>query len=72
MLRYWKKLGEILAWINTRIILTLIFYGVLTPIGLWLRLTGKDLLQLKRKPSLKSYWLESVGRLDKNQLTKQY
>src|SRR2546423_1610534 len=34
-----------------RILLTLLFLLVLTPLGLFLRLLGKDLLQLKRDPS---------------------
>ncbi|PIR57160.1 MAG: hypothetical protein COU72_02425 [Parcubacteria group bacterium CG10_big_fil_rev_8_21_14_0_10_41_35] len=66
------KLGSILGWTTTRIILVLIFYFIITPIGWWLRLTGKDLLQLKTQKQTKSYWRVAVGRMDKNQLLKQY
>ncbi len=38
----WMKLGHILGWINTRIILGIIFYGLVTPMGLVMRLMGKD------------------------------
>jgi len=68
----WTKLGSILGWITTRITLILIFFGVLTPIGWWLRLTVKDLLRLKTQKQTKSYWRTAVGRVDKNQLTKQW
>ena len=36
-----------LGWVNTRIILTLVYYLVVTPIGLMMRLLRKDLLNLK-------------------------
>jgi hypothetical protein len=39
-----------------RILLTLIFLLVLTPLGLLLRLMGKDLLRLKLDPSAQTYW----------------
>ena len=37
-------------------LLTVLFLLVLTPLGLLLRLTGKDLLRLRRSPEAKSYW----------------
>ena len=38
----WMKIGHLLGWINTRILLGVIFYGLITPIGLVMRLFGKD------------------------------
>ncbi|MBS0286857.1 MAG: sxtJ [Proteobacteria bacterium] len=38
----WMKLGHYLGWINTRIILGVIFYVLITPMGLFMRLFGKD------------------------------
>ena len=38
----WMKVGHILGWVNTRIILGIIFYGLVTPMGLVMRLMGKD------------------------------
>lgn len=40
----------------SQVILVLLFVFVLTPLGLVLRLMGKDLLQLKRDPQAASYW----------------
>ncbi len=37
-------------------LLVLFFFVVITPMGLFLRLLGKDLLQLKLEPTSKSYW----------------
>jgi len=39
-----------------RVMLTLFFFVVVTPLGLLLRLMGKDLLQLKRNPADKTWW----------------
>ena len=36
------RIGQILGWINTRILLDVIFYGSITPMELFLRLLGKD------------------------------
>ena len=43
--RVWMALGALLGWINTRIILGVIFFGLVTPIGIVLRLTGRDPMQ---------------------------
>jgi len=50
----WMHFAFILAWINTRIILIIMFYVILTPIGLFMRLFRKDLLERKRR--LQTYW----------------
>ena len=49
--------GEVVS----RALLTVLFLLVVTPLGLLLRVFGKDLLQLKRKPPAQSYW-HSVNR----------
>lgn len=38
----WMKIGHVLGTINTRIILGIIYYGLVTPMGLVMRLMGKD------------------------------
>jgi len=54
----WMKFAQVLGWINTRIILGLFFYVVITPIGVVLRLLGKDLLEEKFHPSAQTYWIK--------------
>ena len=39
-----------------KVLLVVLFLGVVTPLGLVLRLLGKDLLRLKRSPEASSYW----------------
>jgi hypothetical protein len=43
----WMSVGKVLGWINTRIILGVIFYVLLLPIGLFIRLFGKDPMERK-------------------------
>ena len=52
--RAWMKLGHILGWVNSRIILGLVFFIVLQPIALIMRIFGHDPLKIK-KVAHKSY-----------------
>jgi hypothetical protein len=65
----WMIFAVILGWFMTRIILSLLFFLVITPIGLTMRLLGKDFLGLKIKSSNESYW----NKRDKeNELNQDY
>ena len=46
--KVWMKIGLALGWINSRIILGIIFLFVLEPISLFMRLIGYDPLRLKK------------------------
>ena len=52
----WMVLAVILGWIMTRVILTLLFYVVLTPIGVFGRLSGSRFLDLNWDKSENTYW----------------
>ena len=54
--RGWMFIGEALGWINTRIILTLVFFLVVTPIGLVMRLFGRSPMEPARGGE--SYWTD--------------
>ena len=41
----WMWVGHIMGWINTRILLSIVFYALVTPIGLVFRLMGKDTMR---------------------------
>lgn len=45
-------------------LLIFFFFFVVTPMGLMLRLLGKDLLQLKKTPEKKTYWQEAKNNRD--------
>ncbi len=57
--RAWMFLGNILNWINTRIILTLLFFLVFAPLGFLARLFGWDPMRRKRDSHQSSYRVES-------------
>lgn len=54
--RGWMKLAEAIGSVMTVVILTLAFIVVFTPMGLILRLLGKDLLGVKPDRKLQTYW----------------
>lgn len=56
--RIWLKIGLALHKVMTPLIMGLLFFLVVTPIGLIMRATGKDILRLKRSPEEKSYWID--------------
>jgi hypothetical protein len=56
--RLWMKFGLLLAKIVSPIALGILFFLVFTPIGLVMRLAGKDPLRLKADPNVKSYWID--------------
>jgi len=55
--RLWMKFGLLLAKVVSPIALGVLFYLVFTPIGLLMRLTGKDPLRLKFDAAAPSYWI---------------
>jgi hypothetical protein len=55
--RLWIKLGLLLGKVVGPIALGILFYGVLTPLAVVIRLTGKDPLRLKLDPAAESYWI---------------
>ncbi|UCE50342.1 MAG: hypothetical protein JSW47_09290 [Phycisphaerales bacterium] len=57
--RAWMTLAHATGWVMTRVILVVTFMILLVPLGLLLRLCGKDLLDIKFDPSGSgSYWKE--------------
>jgi hypothetical protein len=54
--RLWLRFGGLLHIVVSPVVLALFFYTIVTPIGVCLRLLGKDPLRLKRGQA--SYWIE--------------
>ena len=69
----WMLLAYFIGGIVSRVILTVLFYVVLTPIGLVLRLLGKDILNQKLDKNQKSYWVKkNLSSISKEQFKKMY
>jgi|TARA_B110000196_G_C20569948_1_gene397070 hypothetical protein len=68
--KIWMKFGHVMGWINTRIILAMMFYLMFVPTGFCIRLFGKDLLNIKFK-NVESYRKDSISQ-DKEHLRRPY
>ena len=55
--RLWAKFGHILHMIVSPLILGILFYGCISPIGLLMRFAGKDSMRRKFEPAAQSYWI---------------
>jgi|TARA_B110000438_G_scaffold290618_1_gene326546 hypothetical protein len=56
--KLWFKFGIILGAIIAPIVMCIIYFLVVTPIGLIMKIMGKDLLNLKYNKSAKTYWIK--------------
>ncbi len=66
----WIKLGEILGRIVAPVVMAIVYFIILTPISLLVRLFGKDLIGMKFSNDIKkkSYWIKrkkNLGSMDK-------
>jgi hypothetical protein len=64
--RGWTRLGLALGWVNTRVILTILFAISVVPVGLLMRLFGRDRMARKLDPGSASYRVPSRQRADKD------
>jgi hypothetical protein len=71
--KVWMTLSILMGWLMTRVILIILFYGILTPIGLIGRLCGKNFLNIKIKKNASSYWvLRDKQEHDKKSYEQQF
>jgi hypothetical protein len=55
----WMKFGTVMNWINTRLILGILFYGLFVPFGLVMRLFGKDPMHRRLDRTRATYKVKS-------------
>ena len=71
--KVWMAISVILGWFMTRVILSVLFYLVLTPLGLLTRLFKKQFLDLKIDKSQESYWnYRSIKEFDPGEYERQF
>jgi len=71
--KIWMTLAILMSWFMTRVILSVLFYLGLTPIGFLAKLFGKDFLGLKfSKNTTHSYWIPKEKVKDRNNYEKQF
>ena len=68
--KLWMTLALLMGWVMSRVILAVLFFLVVTPIALVLRVSGKDLLDT-RGESRVSYWRKRMPR-PKEDYEKQF
>ena len=54
----WMRAVMPLGWVISHAILALIFYGIFTPMGIVMRLFGRDRMEGRFEPEAESYWIE--------------
>jgi hypothetical protein len=67
----WTWLGKGLGWLNTRVILSLLYFFVVVPIGLIMRLAGRDAMRRRFEPAAGTYRVPSKPRRS-NHLEQPY
>jgi len=67
----WMKFGHVAGWINTRIILGVVFFAIFLPFGLIMRLFGSDPMKRKLDNASASYRIASHSS-PKNQMERPF
>lgn len=70
--RVWMALAGALGWFNSRVLLGFVFYVLLAPIGLVLRLLGRDPLSRHFDRKRTTYWHERTEPDDPERFKRQF
>lgn len=68
----WHTVTGAIGWVNSRLILGLLFYTVFTITGLLMRIVGKDPLHRRLAPPGESYWTDRDGTINKDRYERQF
>ena len=70
--RGWMKFAHGLGWVNTRIILTLVYYLVFSPLAILFKIIGKDPMN-RKIGSADTYWIErDSAPFDRERARRQF
>ena len=61
-----------IGWVVSQIALLIMFYGVVTPMAFFLRMRGRDMLQLRAKPDQSSFWINREKEPPPERYLKQF
>ena len=71
--KVWMAMAVVMGFVMSRIIVAVIFYGMVTPIGLAGRLAGKKFLDLKMDKAAASYWIgRDQAKTEKSDYERQF
>lgn len=70
--KVWMIFALLLGWVMTRVILSLVFYLAITPIGIIMRLSGKDPLDEKYPDKRATFWTPKGQKRTRESYEKQF
>jgi hypothetical protein len=68
----WMTLTHPIGWIATQLILALVYYGVITPVGLVMRIAGRDTMGRTFDRQATSYWIERPKKTAADRYFRQF
>jgi hypothetical protein len=68
----WMYAAMPVGWTISHLVLGLVYYFVLTPVGLAMRLAGNDPMKRKPDPKAESYWIERKPNPDPTRAFRQF
>jgi hypothetical protein len=68
----WMVAAFPIGWVISQTMLLLMFYGIITPVALFLRLRGRDSLYLRRPQNAATFWLPKQTPTDVRSYLRQY
>ena len=69
--KVWMKIGHVMGWVNTRIILGILYFGLITPMGLVMRLFGWDSMRRALMQDVETYRVVRQAR-PRHHMTRQF
>ncbi len=70
--RAWMLVAEGISWVLLRVILGVFFYLVLSPVGFFMRLSGRDMLDEKIDREAVSYWKKKTSKPNQEQYERLF
>jgi hypothetical protein len=70
--RAWAWIGRGLNRVVSPLLIIVLFYGVVTPVGLAMRAAGKDTLRRRRDPHSPSYWIDCRQGSNSSDMRRQF
>ena len=69
--KIWMKIGHVMGWINTRLILGVLYFGLITPMGVVMRMFGWDSMSRALRQDAESYRVVRQPR-PRHHMTRQF
>jgi hypothetical protein len=61
-----------IGWVMTHVLLGILYYGLITPVGVVMRLAGRDTMTRKFDRAASTYWIPREAAADKERYFRQY